>query len=69
MRSILSKLPIKVSPIIRRLVDNNEQGVELYYNIAVTPWLKISPNIQVINPMRDGVDCTWVAGLRAKMDF
>ncbi|KKL08213.1 hypothetical protein LCGC14_2578100, partial [marine sediment metagenome] len=59
----------KVGPIIRRLMDNNEQGVELYYNIAITPWLKITPDIQVINPMRDGVNCTWVAGIRLKMEF
>ncbi len=59
----------KVGPISRRFLDNNEQGVELYYNIAVTPWLKISPDIQVINPLSDGVDCTWVAGVRVKMEF
>ncbi len=59
----------EIGPIIGGLVDSNEQGVELYYNIAVTPWLKISPSIQIIDPISDGVDCTWVAGLRMKMDF
>jgi porin len=50
-------------------LDDNEQGVEAYYNIAVTPWLKITPDLQVISPLRDGVNCTWVAGLRMKIDF
>ncbi len=59
----------KVGPIARRLLDNNEQGVELYYNYAVTTWLKITPNLQVISPIARGADCTWVAGLRVKMDF
>ena len=59
----------KIGPITSRFLDNNEQGVELYYNIAVTPWLKITPDIQAIKPLRDGVDCTWVAGLRVKMEF
>ncbi|HOW72173.1 MAG TPA: carbohydrate porin [Phycisphaerae bacterium] len=27
---------------------NCEQGVEVYYNIAITPWLHISPDLQVI---------------------
>ena len=59
----------KIGPVLSRLLDDNEQGVEVYYNIAVTPWLKITPSLQAINPVRDGVDCTWVAGVRAKIDF
>lgn len=59
----------KVGPAARRFVDDNEQGVEVYYNIAVTPWMKVSPNIQAIDPLRSGVDCTWVAGVRVKIDF
>jgi porin len=59
----------KLGPIGRRLLDGCEQGVEVYYNIAVTPWLKITPSVQVIDPMRKGVDTTVVAGVRAKIDF
>lgn len=28
----------------------NENGVEAYYNIAITPWMKLTPDIQVIRP-------------------
>ena len=48
---------------------HDEQGVELYYNIAVNPWLHITPNLQVIDPADKSVDTTVVAGVRVKMDF
>ena len=59
----------KLGPVGRRLLDDREQGMEAYYNIAVTPWLKVTPSIQVIDPMLDGVDTTIVAGVRVKIDF
>ena len=59
----------KLGPIGRRFLDGREQGMEVYYNIAVTPWLKITPSVQVIDPMLNGVDTTVVAGVRAKIDF
>lgn len=41
-----------VSDSISPVFDmSSEQGVELYYNIEITPWLHISPDLQVIvNP-------------------
>jgi porin len=47
----------------------NEQGVELYYNIAITPWCKLTPDIQVISPAREDVSTTVVVGMRLKIDF
>jgi len=44
-------------------------GVELYYNVAVTPWLHITPDIQFIDPARRGVDSATVLGIRMKMDL
>lgn len=50
---------------------SHSQGVELFYNIEVTPWLHITPDLQVlVNP--GGVDDREVAivyGLRAQMSF
>jgi porin len=43
--------------------------VELYYNVAVTPWCQITPDLQVISPFRDRVDSSLTFGLRAKIDF
>ena len=47
----------------------DEQGIELYYNIAVTNWLHITPDLQIIKPALQSVDTAVVAGIRAKMDF
>jgi len=49
-----------------------EQGVELFYNIEVTPWLHISPDLQVIMNPGGGFqdrDTAIVYGLRAQMTF
>lgn len=62
--AISDKLPRVIE---RRTQD--EQGVELYYNVAVTPWLHITPDLQVIEPARENVDTTVVAGVRMKIDF
>lgn len=51
---------------------DSEQGVELYYNIEVTPWLHVTPDLQmIINPgagFQDR-DVAVVYGLRAEMSF
>ena len=51
---------------------SNEQGVEMYYNIEVTPWLHITPDLQVIVNPGGGFqdrDVAIVYGLRAQMSF
>ncbi len=63
---------VVLSDELPRLIQNrtrDEQGVEIYYNIAVTPWFRITPDLQIISPARRGVDTTVVAGLRVKIDF
>jgi porin len=47
----------------------DEQGVEMYYNIEVTPWLHVTPDLQIIDPANSSVDTAWVMGVRARMDF
>jgi porin len=72
----LKDLAGQVNQISRRLgrgdlirIDD-EQGVELYYNIAVTPWLHVTPDLQVIDVGRTRFgETAVVAGLRMKMDF
>ena len=56
-----------LAPNVLRL--QNEQGVELYYNVAVTPWFHITPDLQVIDPFRERADTAVVAGMRGKIDF
>jgi carbohydrate-selective porin OprB len=46
-----------------------EQGVELYYNCAVTEWLKFTPDFQVIHPALRNVPPVTVLGFRTTMNF
>jgi porin len=56
---------------------DNDQAVELFYNIAVTPWFNVAPDLQVVFPARDqtlppnpqAIDTALVLGIRAKIDF
>jgi len=63
----------------------NEQGFEAYYNFAITPWMKLTPDIQVIGPAqkdelsvlsivppvisRTGISTATVLGFRLQMVF
>jgi porin len=53
----------------RLLPLRNEQGVELFYNIGVTPWCHITPDVQFLIPTRERVDTAIAVGIRAKIDF
>jgi porin len=33
----------------------DEQGFEAYYNCALTPWMKLTPNIQIVRPAQKDV--------------
>jgi porin len=46
---------------------DDEQGVELYYNFAVTPWLLVAADFQYVNPARGDNDNAFAGGLRAKI--
>ena len=51
----------------------------MFYNIAVTPWLHVTPDLQIIDagrnkapiigPNRKAIGTAIVAGLRIKVDF
>ncbi|SFJ63940.1 carbohydrate porin [Planctomicrobium piriforme] len=45
------------------------EGVELFYNAAVTPWFHLSPDLQVIQPADRSRDTALVIGLRGKIDL
>ena len=60
----------------------NEYGFELYYNFAITPWMLLTPDIQVIVPAqkqyldtsgtlptRKDIDTTTVFGIRLQLVF
>jgi porin len=58
----------QLQPILARRV-RDEQGVELFYNFALTNWMHLSPDLQVISPTQGHVDTTCVIGVRLKIDF
>lgn len=66
---------MQLAPVL--LPINNDQVVELFYNVGVTKWFSVSPDLQVVIPARDttlppnrqSIDTSVVLGLRAKIDF
>jgi porin len=59
------ELPTFISP----LFFDDSDGVEVFYNIEVRPWLHITPDFQFINPGDRRVDNTYVMGVRVKIDI
>lgn len=44
-------------------------GTELYYNVAVTEWFKLTADTQFITPARESVDPSVLMGLRGVVSF
>lgn len=55
-----------VSPV---LTLQDVQGGELYYNMAVTKWLNVTPDLQIIQPSQVANDTAIVVGVRGKLTF
>jgi porin len=45
------------------------QGFEAFYNIAMTKWMYLTPDIQVIDPSQNNVNTAVVVGARLQMVF
>ncbi len=45
------------------------QGIELYYNAAITPWFHLTADLQIIDNQNVGDRTAVVLGLRAKIDL
>lgn len=48
---------------------DNEQGVEMFYNFAVTPWFKVSADLQWLEPATGDNENIWLGGVRASVTF
>lgn len=45
-------------------------GVELFYNVRVTPWMSFTPDFQVVKPEAGAIaDMAYIGGFRLKLDF
>ena len=60
-----SDLKDSLSPL---MTIRDEQGMEIFYNFAVTPWFTVGWDLQVINPCL-GEDTAVFAGLRSVVRF
>ncbi len=47
---------------------NDEQGLEIFYNFAVTPWFKIGADLQIIDPALADETAVF-SGIRAVVEF
>lgn len=54
------------SPLVR---FDDEQGIEVFYNLAVTPWFRVSADLQWINPATGANDDALVGALRTQIIF
>ncbi|WP_083842908.1 carbohydrate porin [Schlesneria paludicola] len=68
--------PVKdLAPVLLPIRD--DRAVELYYNYAVTPWFRLTPDLQILVPAREqtlppgaqSINTAIVVGMRAKIDF
>jgi porin len=56
-----------IAPALVPLRD--ERGLELFYNVAATPWCHVTADLQVVTPALERVETSLVLGLRMKIDF
>ena len=47
----------------------DEYGAEVFYNCALTPWFRLTADLQVVHPPRDDRDTAVIGGLRAQVVF
>jgi porin len=48
---------------------NEEQGIETFYNLALTPWFRLTAGLQVIDPATRSSEMAVIVALRAKIVF
>jgi porin len=55
--------------LLKGLNVGDETGGELFYNIALTPWLHVTLDAQVIDSALPHSDTAWVFGVRTHLNF
>jgi len=67
--------PKFTGPLATREFLRDEYGFEIFYNVAITPWLQVTPDIQVLKPAQketisgENVHTATVLGLRLQVVF
>jgi porin len=71
--------PTLQGPFVTRSFLEDEWGFEVFYNLALTPWMLLTPDIQVVGPAQkrsvtgllasESVDVATVLGVRLQLIF
>ncbi|MBS0265717.1 MAG: carbohydrate porin [Planctomycetes bacterium] len=56
-------------PTFQALGLGAENGVELYYNAAVTPWFHLTPDLQILDPSKQSTATAVLIGIRGRISF
>ena len=48
---------------------NDEQGIEGYYTFVPAPWLRLTANLQWVNPANGANPSVWVGGVGMRVEF
>lgn len=61
----------EIGPVLQTVLGpiGDGHGVELFYNWQATPWLNVTPDLQVVVPSRENVDTALLLGVRAVMEL
>jgi porin len=63
---VSSDLKDVTEPLVRL---RDEQGFEIFYRYAITPWLRLTGDFQMVHPTRPRADTAIVPGLRLQIIF
>lgn len=56
-------------PILKIHGLGAEDGVELFYNVAMTPWFHVTPDLQILDPAQQNNSTALLVGVRARLSF
>lgn len=62
-------LGVSNQPILKTHGFGAENGVELFYNAAVTPWFHVTPDMQILDPAQRHNSTALLVGIRARLSF
>lgn len=62
-------LGVSKLPILTALGIGAENGVELFYNVAVTPWFHVTPDLQILDPASQHNAVAILFGVRGRISF
>lgn len=62
-------LSVSNLPILNLHGFGAEDGVELFYNVAVTPWFHLTPDLQVLDPAQSNNATALLVGIRGRLSF